>query len=139
MVEVIPYRNEIIEAIKMLYNFIAMKWLKQYLIGGILLDRLILKTILQTNTVLKLMRYLASSLPVTSSIKKSMRGILAWRNLNHWNSYLVETSYTKFLNSHTSGANTHIEFFKKINLAFPLKYGYSVGFFFFFFLIWHII
>ena len=33
MVEAIPYHNEIIEAIKMLYNFIAMKWLKQYLIA----------------------------------------------------------------------------------------------------------
>ena len=66
MVELIPYRNEIIEAIKMLYNFIITKWLKQYLIGGIVLDRLILQTILQTNTVLKLMRYLASSLPVMS-------------------------------------------------------------------------
>ena len=33
MVEAIPYRNEIIEAIKMLYNFIATKWLKQYLIA----------------------------------------------------------------------------------------------------------
>ena len=32
MVEAIPYRNEIIEAIKMLY-FIATKWLKQYLIA----------------------------------------------------------------------------------------------------------
>jgi hypothetical protein len=80
MVELIPYRNEIIEAIKMLYNFIATKWLKQYLIGGILLDRLILKTILQTNTVLKLVRYLASSLPVMSSIKKSMRGSITWHS-----------------------------------------------------------
>ena len=32
MVEAILYRNEIIKAIKMLYNFIATKWLKQYLI-----------------------------------------------------------------------------------------------------------
>jgi hypothetical protein len=47
-------------------------------IGGILLDRLILKTILQKNTILKLMRYLASSLVETSSIKKVLRGILMW-------------------------------------------------------------
>ena len=32
-----------------------------------------------------------------------LRGILAWRNLNCWNSSLVEMSYTKFLNSAASG------------------------------------
>ena len=44
------------------------------MIGGILLNRLILKTILQKNTFLKLMRYLASSLVEMSSIKNS----IAW-------------------------------------------------------------
>ena len=33
MVEAIPYHNEIVVAIKMQYNFIATKWLKQYLIA----------------------------------------------------------------------------------------------------------
>ena len=51
-----------------------------YFVGGILLDRLILKTILQKNTILKLMRYLASSLPMTSSIKKAFRGSIAWHS-----------------------------------------------------------
>ena len=41
-------------------------------------DSLILTSILQKMTVLKQMRYLASSLPVTISIKKSMRGSTAW-------------------------------------------------------------
>ena len=43
-----------------------------------MLNRLILKTILQKNTVLKLMGYLASPLPETSSIKKVLRGSIAW-------------------------------------------------------------
>ena len=104
-----------------------------------MLNRLILKTILQKNTVLKLMRYLASPLPETSSIKKVLRGILVWINLNRWNSSLVETSYTKFLNSPTSGENVHVVIKKKIIIwlelvskrRVPLKYSYS-GFFFFF-------
>ena len=43
-------------------------------------DRLILKTILQKNTVLKLISYIASSLLETNST---------------WNSSLVETSYSE--------------------------------------------
>ena len=79
-------------------------------------DRLILKTILQKNTVLKLMRDLASSLPVTSFIKKYYVAALRGEILTRWNSSLVETSSTKFFKFFTL-ARTHTLLLKKNNLT----------------------
>jgi predicted methyltransferase len=75
-------------------------------------DRLILKTILQKNTVLKLMRYLALSLPVTSSIKKSMRDSTAWHSgvekFEPLELVSCRDELHKIFKFPTFGANTHV-------------------------------
>ena len=85
-------------------------------------NRLILKTILQKNIVLKLVRYLASSPPMTSSIKKAFRGSIVWysgvEKFEPLELVSCRDELHKIFKFPISGTNAHVVIKKKIkNLA----------------------